>query len=326
MPDTAQTYTSGLDTLSEYQLCRLTEGWTGPLHNPVQEDSVSGVASDETFQLITERWRAARDFYRDAEAESVFGEGATLSDGVVSQSALPEEGASLATTSFSDLFNMPFWADILLDVAVVAIVIGYMFCIYRYYHDVVALIYSSFRRSAAVSDRVNERRRSDIFYGFLGKLFLLGVGGVGVLLSIWLIRGGNMVVELSDKQRLLSPFMGMALFIVLVVVQYIILLIVGFVTRSLPTIHTLMRVRLTYFVFATVVVAPFLLVLQMSEGVMVWRVATCLAAGLTLMLYIRESLDLFISKKISILHWFLYLCTVEIVPITLLWQMAIRLR
>jgi len=120
--------------------------------------------------------------------------------------------------------------------------------------------------------------------------------------------------------------MGMALFIVLVVVQYIILLIVGFVTRSLPTIHTLMRVRLTYFVFATVVVAPFLLVLQMSEGVMVWRVATCLAAGLTLMLYIRESLDLFISKKISILHWFLYLCTVEIVPVTLLWQMAIRLR
>lgn len=326
MPDTAQIYTSGLDTLSEYQLCRLTEGWTGPLHNPVQEDGVSGVASDETFQLITERWRVARDFYRDAEAESVFGEGATLSDGVVSQSALPEEGASLATTSFSDLFNMPFWADVLLDVAVVAIVIGYMFCIYRYYHDVVALIYSSFRRSAAVSDRVNERRRSDIFYGFLGKLFLLGVGGVGVLLSIWLIRGGNMVVELSDEQRLLSPFMGMALFIVLVVVQYIILLIVGFVTRSLPTIHTLMRVRLTYFVFATVVVAPFLLVLQMSEGVIVWRVATCLAAGLTLMLYIRESLDLFISKKISILHWFLYLCTVEIVPVTLLWQMAIRLR
>jgi hypothetical protein len=87
-----------------------------------------------------------------------------------------------------------------------------------------------------------------------------------------------------------------------------------------------MRVRLTYFVFATVVVAPFLLVLQMSGGVMAWRIATYLALGLTLVLYVRESLDLFMSKKISILHWFLYLCTVEIVPVTLLWQMAIRFR
>ena len=45
---------------------------------------------------------------------------------------------------------------------------------------------------------------------------------------------------------------------------------------------------------------------------------------MTAFLYLKESLNLFISKKISILHWFLYLCTVEIFPVSLLWLSLVR--
>ena len=50
------------------------------------------------------------------------------------------------------------------------------------------------------------------------------------------------------------------------------------------------------------------------------------AAIVALGLFFRESIKLFISKKVSILHWILYLCTVEILPFRLLWQAVIRLR
>lgn len=41
-------------------------------------------------------------------------------------------------------------------------------------------------------------------------------------------------------------------------------------------------------------------------------------------LYLRETLLLFLSKKVSILHWFLYLCVVEIFPLSLLILLAAR--
>jgi hypothetical protein len=58
----------------------------------------------------------------------------------------------------------------------------------------------------------------------------------------------------------------------------------------------------------------------------VWLEIGCVAAAIALILFVRESIGFFISKKVSILHWILYLCTVEILPFTLLWQAAVRLR
>lgn len=44
----------------------------------------------------------------------------------------------------------------------------------------------------------------------------------------------------------------------------------------------------------------------------------------TAILYLREVLNLFISKKVSILHWILYLCIVEVFPVSLLWLLVAR--
>ena len=41
--------------------------------------------------------------------------------------------------------------------------------------------------------------------------------------------------------------------------------------------------------------------------------------------YLKESLMLFLSKKISILHWFLYLCAVEIFPVSFVWLSLTRI-
>ena len=86
------------------------------------------------------------------------------------------------------------WVDVLLNLFVFGVLIGYMFCVYRYYDDVVALFSSVFSRSVISADRVGERRRSEIFYGFLGKLFLLGAAFVGVLAMLSIVGEHTMQV------------------------------------------------------------------------------------------------------------------------------------
>ena len=219
------------------------------------------------------------------------------------------------------------WVDVLLNLFIFGVVLGYMFCVYRYYDDVVALFSSVFSRSVISADRVGERRRSEIFYGFLGKLFLLGAAFVGVLAMLSIVGEHTMQVGLTQDVMMAVPLIAVAVFLVVIVFQYIELLIVGVVVRSLPEVFAIMRLRLTYFVFFTVIAAPILLISQMgqAESYEVWGSLGLVATFLSLMLYLRESLQFFISKKISILHWFLYLCTVEILPLTLLWQLVVRI-
>ena len=219
------------------------------------------------------------------------------------------------------------WVDVLLNLFIFGVVLGYMFCVYRYYDDVVALFSSVFSRSVISADRVGERRRSEIFYGFLGKLFLLGAAFVGVLAMLSIVGEHTMQVGLTQDVMMAVPLIAVAVFLVVIVFQYIELLIVGVVVRSLPEVFAIMRLRLTYFVFFTVIAAPILLISQMgqAESYEVWGSLGLVATFLSLLLYLRESLQFFISKKNSILHWFLYLCTVEILPLTLLWQLVVRI-
>ena len=62
-----------------------------------------------------------------------------------------------------------------------------------------------------------------------------------------------------------------------------------------------------------------------GAGYQIWMNVGLVAIAATLLLYAKESIELFISKKVSILHWILYLCAVEILPFTLLWQGVVRL-
>ncbi|UKI18652.1 MAG: DUF4271 domain-containing protein [Bacteroidales bacterium] len=200
------------------------------------------------------------------------------------------------------------------------------FCLYRYFDDVRALFGSVFRRSVAPSERMLERRRSEIFYGFLGKLFLIGTCTLGAIASLWADR--TVAWEaVGPYARVALPFAAMAAFVAVVAVQYAMLAVAGGITRSWSMMAVLLRIRLIYFVLATVIVLPPVLMWQMNGGTggEVWLRVACLAAAVAVVMYVRESVTLFNSKKISILHWILYLCIVEIMPFTLLWQIVVRM-
>lgn len=410
-----------LDTLPAAELRRLAEPWCGRteasdltsaadtltppqgLYAAAQERV--GAFTQEGLRAIAERWRHAREIFRDVDAATMFGNESSLSygaqrdtvtllsdrlsaaDGPVQPASdmithaadsLPVAGDSLsiAGDSLSLTGDSVFAAgdslsasadtvslaadtlsagaagaadghvaavvaavtdgnaatlagmvgDVVQNLLVAVVVFLYFFCLYRYFDDVRALFGSVFRRSVAPSERMLERRRSEIFYGFLGKLFLIGTCTLGAIASLWADR--TVAWEaVGPYARVALPFAAMAAFVAVVAVQYAMLAVAGGITRSWSMMAVLLRIRLIYFVLATVIVLPPVLMWQMNGGTggEVWLRVACLAAAVAVVMYVRESVTLFNSKKISILHWILYLCIVEIMPFTLLWQIVVRM-
>ena len=410
-----------LDTLPAAELRRLAEPWCGRteasditsaadtltppqgLYATAQERV--GAFTQEGLRAIAERWRHAREIFRDVDAATMFGDESSLSYGaqrdtvtllsdrlsaadapvqpasdMITHAAdsLPVAGDSLsiAGDSLSLTGDSVFVAgdslsgaadtvslaadtlsagaagaadghvaavvaavtdgnaatlagmvgDVVQNLLVAVVVFLYLFCLYRYFDDVRALFGSVFRRSVAPSERMLERRRSEIFYGFLGKLFLIGTCTLGAIASLWADR--TVAWEaVGPYARVALPFAAMAAFVAVVAVQYAMLAVAGGITRSWSMMAVLLRIRLIYFVLATVIVLPPVLMWQMNGGAggEVWLRVACLAAAVAVVMYVRESVTLFNSKKISILHWILYLCIVEIMPFTLLWQIVVRM-
>ena len=100
----------------------------------------------------------------------------------------------------------------------------------------------------------------------------------------------------------------------------------GALTLSQPFIAQLMLLKRTCFALGMILISPPLLLFalcpQGTGGVWFCIIAVDLAAAAVL--YLKETLNLILSKKVSILHWFLYLCTVEVFPVSLLWLLAVR--
>ena len=108
--------------------------------------------------------------------------------------------------------------------------------------------------------------------------------------------------------------------------QTIAVRLAGALTLSQPFIAQLMLLKRTCFALGMILISPPLLLFalcpQGTGGVWFCIIAVELAAAAVL--YLKETLNLFLSKKVSILHWFLYLCTVEVFPVSLLWLLAVR--
>ncbi len=164
---------------------------------------------------------------------------------------------------------------------------------------------------------------------------------LNIALALGFLLAGVTAVRLCDRpdiaQELLSMgngstlslllALGVGLFFLLVYLYGILLLrAVGGVTLTSGFTTQLIRIKRGYAALGAIILAPVILLFALSPlgSDTIW--AGLLTAGwlITFLLYLRETFALFISKKVSILHWILYLCAVEIFPVTLLWLLVVR--
>ena len=102
---------------------------------------------------------------------------------------------------------------------------------------------------------------------------------------------------------------------------------IGIVAGKLDFCETLIYVKRAFFSLSAVLLSPVVLLSALSpdegRGWLWLLAAECFVLSL---LFLKETLVLFIRKKIPIFQWFLYLCTVEAFPITLICASIARLR
>ena len=138
---------------------------------------------------------------------------------------------------------------------------------------------------------------------------------------LFLIRCVTMhEVDIVQRGANLTLLLGVAVPIIYIF-QLSLVWAIGVLTHSRDFCKEVTRLKSVMFTIFTIVATPLLLCFV--TGGELWFVPLCYVVGFVLVaiiaLYIYESFLLFLSKKVSTLHTFLYLCTVEIFPITLIW-------
>lgn len=163
--------------------------------------------------------------------------------------------------------------------------------------------------------------------------FMRTIATIGTLfIGIFAVKYGQPLVadfpagRFSFATAALLSLAVSALFLLVIGYQWSLLRLVGALTLTQPLITQLRQLRKLYFSGAVVIVTPALLLFTLcpQHTGLLWFGLIVIELLVTLFLYLRETLTLFLSKKVSILHWILYLCTVELFPVSLLWQLAVK--
>lgn len=248
--------------------------------------------------------------WRDTTAAALFGEASVTVQPPRMQTAPP---ASLTE-------NATFQSFVLLLAAI------YAMLLYRNLGDVRTLL-DRISRDTATGQRLSEEPGGSGFSRFLNIATTIGMLFMGVMA----VKYGDSLMPsqletLSHGAVLALSLLATAACYGVVLYQMTVVRLTGAVTLSQPFISQLVLLKRTYFSLGVIVTSPALLLFALCPRGTgnVWFCIIIIELAVTAGLYLRETLNLFIAKKISILHWFLYLCTVEILPISLLWLLAAR--
>ncbi len=97
-----------------------------------------------------------------------------------------------------------------------------------------------------------------------------------------------------------------------------------YLMRRETMIRELFTLKSRMLKMSVVWVLPLVLLSSLEQENLVISYLVVLVAVMFVGIYIYRSCSLFMAQKISILHWILYLCAVEIFPITLIWAYFVR--
>lgn len=208
-----------------------------------------------------------------------------------------------------------------------ALAAAYAVFVVRHRDDIVRL-FGRVRRDTVRARDCDEESAGSGFGRFLNLAALLGTAFAGIAavkygaalpLPAW-------TAAVPQGAALLLHAGVFALACAIAAYQFAVLRTAGAVTLEQPFAAQLLRLKHTYFSFGAVVVSPPLLLFAFAPGGAggAWLCLAAAGSAVTAVLYVRETLYLFLGKKISILHWFLYLCTVEVFPVSLLCLLAAR--
>ena len=285
----------------------LTEYVPGP--DTLRTETASGESGSALFPFAATG--AAPSEWRDTTSAAIFGAQSTLAE--------PARIPLAPPPSLTE--NAVFQSFVLLLAAT------YAMLLYRNLGDVRTLL-GRISRDTATGERLSEDPGGSGYSRFLNIATAIGLLFLGVAAVNYgdTLMPGRLAEAIPQGAVLILSLLASLAALGVAAYQAIAVRLAGTLTLSQPFIAQLMLLKRTYFALGVVLISPPLLLFalcpQGTGGVWFCIVAIELTAAAVL--YLKETLNLFLSKKVSILHWFLYLCIVEVFPISLLWLLAVR--
>ena len=108
--------------------------------------------------------------------------------------------------------------------------------------------------------------------------------------------------------------------------ERLMLYIIGAMSGCNSVCNTIWHIKLLYFCVVIIVLSPMLILALLTEGA-VAKIALYISVAVcsvSLILFIKETFLLFRAQRFSIFHWILYLCALEIFPLSLLLAPILR--
>ena len=255
--------------------------------------------------------------YRQAPSDSLLTAEAIAIYGPLTESVAPQLHDRSA-------INTPFTATGSFQSCVLLLLLAYVLLLYRFRSDIVELM----TNRKAIAEEIEYAGQGSVY----GRFFSTTVG-VGMLMAaIMIVKGSDLAPQLMchvvAPQWIYALAVPSVLLATLAVtaIQSAMLWLIGRVAMCEDVTSTLLRLRKISFSILTICCTPAILLYALSE---IYRAKAFLyligiEGIICFLVFLYETFDLFISKKISVLHWILYLCTVELFPVSLIVLTAMR--
>ena len=205
------------------------------------------------------------------------------------------------------------------QVATAIVAILFIYILVRYFNVFRYLIISAIDKRANNSD-------IHIYSSEINNIKILtSIVGV-VLLSLLMMR----LSVFEEVKHLLVPLpylsvwgIGCATFVaitIVILIERTMLYILGVASEQSKFCNTIWHLKLLNFSTTIVLIAPMLISALLTEGLTsrIALYASFAICSISIVLFIKETFSLFHSQRFSIFHWILYLCALEIFPLSLL--------
>ncbi len=206
--------------------------------------------------------------------------------------------------------------DVVLQIAALAVALLYLFTVVRYSDIVRAVVLS------AVGAAPSKHRRQRHFNAAMQRNVEVVVAASGAvaagIVAVRLLGAGVTTADLPTGASATAAAV-IAAFATLVAFEYSAVRSAGFVSGRGDVCTQILQLKLRHFSAAAATMLPVGLLCFFSAPHVAQTCLYLLAAqcAVSAILFAKETFSLFISQRVSILYWILYLCTLEIFPVSL---------
>ena len=307
--------TSPIDIAADSLAANTTDTLAASSSNPLAAtgaDTLAGAAGGDSL-----RFEAAAAWFHSLSQKAD-----SLLMGPAPESVAPEqvfgEGSSLVAAPHPLREPTPVYESGLFQGIVLALALIYLFVICRNLQESCDLL-RKLSLSPSKSARMTEIQGSSNIR-FLWTMTVIGLPTLALVLLRLTDQALPLPTLMPPQWIPVSGILVVLTIAAIALFQVGLLWIVGHITLSQQTVRLLTNLKFNYFSLASLILCPLALlyILTPSEAGRIVLYVTIGVMGIILLLFLKDTLMLFLSKKISILHWILYLCGVEIFPLNLI--------